>query len=40
MGEMSMEILANGNLLFNRGERPKAIVTMEPFAIEALEMYD
>lgn len=39
-GELSVEVLGNGDIMFNRDETPKAVVTMRPFHIEALELYD
>lgn len=38
--ELSVEILGDGNIMFKRDETPKAIVTMHPFEIQALELYD
>lgn len=40
LGELSIEILGNGDIIFSRDETPKAFVTMRPFEIQALELYD
>ena len=40
LGELSVEILGNGDIMFKREETPKAVVTMHPFEIQALELYN
>jgi hypothetical protein len=40
LGELSVEILVNGDIMFKRDEIPKAVVTMRPFEVQALDLYD